>query len=244
MQPMGARSEMIDYQVKSGDTLYSIAWRYGYDSREVAAWNNIPAPYTLVPGEHIYIIPPYQKQARNDLPRDRVASNRTPTSHSSSRIAVTSRPPTTTQPAQITASSSRYKVEKSQPRLQNRTIHWQWPTTGKLVTRFSPSDGKKGLDISGTIGQSVNAAASGKVVYSGNGLIGYGNLIIVKHNDTYLSAYGHNRRLLVKEGTMVKQGEKIAEMGDSGKDGVLLHFEIRRDGKPVDPLRYLPKNGS
>ena len=94
------------------------------------------------------------------------------------------------------------------------------------------------------MGQPIIAAAGGKVVYSGDGLIGYGNLVIIKHNDTYLSAYGHNRRLLVKEGSEVKQGQKIAEMGDSGKQGVILHFEIRRDGKPVDPLRYLPKQGS
>lgn len=94
------------------------------------------------------------------------------------------------------------------------------------------------------MGQSIFAAAGGKVVYSGDGLIGYGNLIIIKHDNTYLSAYGHNRRLLVKEGSEVKQGQKIAEMGDSGKQGVILHFEIRRDGKPVDPLRYLPKNNS
>ena len=100
------------------------------------------------------------------------------------------------------------------------------------------------MDIAGNLGQSVVAAAAGKVVYSGNGLIGYGNLIIIKHDAHYLSAYGHNRRLLVKEGSEVKAGEKIAEMGDSGKEGTLLHFEIRRDGKPVDPLRYLPKQGS
>lgn len=94
------------------------------------------------------------------------------------------------------------------------------------------------------MGQPIFAAAGGKVVYSGDGLIGYGNLIIIKHDNTYLSAYGHNRRLLVKEGSEVKQGQKIAEMGDSGKQGVILHFEIRRDGKPVDPLRYLPKKDS
>lgn len=243
MQPMGARSDMINYQVRPGDTLYSIAWRYGYDSREVAAWNNIPAPYTIRPGQHIYIIPPYQKGARNDLPRDRVASARS-SATASHPGHVTSPARTTSRSSASTASSSRHKVEKTQQRLQNRTIRWQWPTTGKLLTRYSPSRGKKGLDISGKLGQPVKAAAAGKVVYSGNGLIGYGNLIIVKHNETYLSAYGHNRRLLVKEGTMVKQGEKIAEMGDSGKEGVMLHFEIRRDGKPVDPLRYLPKQGS
>jgi len=237
MQPMGARSDMINYRVKPGDTLYSIAWRYGYDPREVAAWNNIPAPYTIRPGQHIYMIPPYQKRARNNLPRERVASSRPSTTSSH-----TVRTPVHTTTA--TSAGSRHKVEKTQTRLQNRKVRWQWPTHGKLLNKYSPSKGKKGVDIRGELGQPVKAAAAGKVVYSGNGLIGYGNLIIVKHNDTYLSAYGHNRRLLVKEGTMVKQGQKIAEMGDSGKEGVLLHFEIRREGKPVNPLRYLPKNGS
>jgi lipoprotein NlpD len=116
-----------------------------------------------------------------------------------------------------------------------------WPTEGVIVAGFEPASGKKGVDIRGQLGQGVVAAADGNVVYSGSGLIGYGNLLIIKHDDAYLSAYGHNRRLLVKEGAQVKQGEKIAEMGDSGKEGIILHFEIRRDGKPVNPLTYLPK---
>jgi lipoprotein NlpD len=136
------------------------------------------------------------------------------------------------------------RVEKVPQRLHNGKITWRWPTGGNIRNRFDPSGGKKGLDIEGKMGQPIYAAAGGKVVYSGDGLIGYGNLIIIKHDSTYLSAYGHNRRLLVKEGSEVKQGQKIAEMGDSGKQGVILHFEIRRDGKPVDPLRYLPKKDS
>jgi lipoprotein NlpD len=240
MQPMGSRSDMINYQVRPGDTLYSIAWRYGYDHREVAAWNNIPAPFTIHPGQRLYIISPYQRGERKNLPRDRAAATAT-----GGGSAAPSRKPAaavaTSRPA--TSSASR-KVEKTATKLHNRRVHWQWPTSGKLVTKYSPANGKKGLDIGGKLGQAIKAAADGKVVYSGSGLIGYGNLIIIKHNDMYLSAYGHNRRLLVKEGTMVKQGQKIAEMGDSGKNGVTLHFEIRRDGKPVDPLGYLPKNGS
>jgi lipoprotein NlpD len=240
MQPMGSRSEMINYTVKGGDTLYSIAWRYGYDHREVAAWNNIPAPFTIHPGQRLYIIPPYQSRERKSLPRDRQAAS---TTGAASPAAVATRK-SSSSTSVTKASTPRRKVEKNATRLQNRTIRWRWPTTGKLLTKYSPAKGKKGLDIGGKLGQTIKAAADGKVVYSGSGLIGYGNLIIIKHNDTYLSAYGHNRRLLVKEGTMVKQGQKIAEMGDSGKAGVTLHFEIRRDGKPVDPLRYLPKNGS
>lgn len=239
MQPLGSRSEMINYTVKGGDTLYSIAWRYGYDPREVAAWNNIPSPYTIHPGQRIYIIPPYQKGERKNLPRDRVATAKSSTA--TTTAPVRSGSSTSSKP---TSATPRRKVEKSVAKLQNRNIRWQWPTTGKVVTRYSPASGKKGLDIGGKLGQTIKAAADGKVVYSGSGLIGYGNLVIIKHNDTYLSAYGHNRRLLVKEGTTVKQGQKIAEMGDSGKAGVTLHFEIRRDGKPVDPLRYLPKHGS
>jgi lipoprotein NlpD len=117
---------------------------------------------------------------------------------------------------------------------------WRWPARGKVVTSFSAS-GRKGIDIEGRFGQTVMAAAGGRVVYSGSGLIGYGQLIIVKHNKRYLSAYAHNNKLLVKEGDAVKGGQRIAEMGRSGPNRALLHFEIRRDGKPIDPLRYLPK---
>lgn len=245
MQPVGSRSEMIDYEVRRGDTLYSIAWRYGYDPREVAAWNSIPSPYTIYPGQHIYIIPPYQRHARKGAPSNQVASRPTTRSSVTPGTPVSKPAP---RPAQskpvVTAAPSVKKVENGGQRLHNTNVSWNWPTAGKLLTRFSPAKGKKGIDIGGKLGQPVQAAADGKVVYSGNGLIGYGNLIIIKHNDTYLSAYGHNKRLLVEEGSMVKQGQKIAEMGNSGKEGVVLHFEIRRDGKPVDPMRYLPQQGS
>ncbi len=240
MQPVGARSDMIQYTVKPGDTLYSVAWRYGYDPRQVAAWNNIPPPFVIYPQQHIYIIPPHQKYARTGQPPKHAVANRSTTSAAVrggdyGRIK--------TPPSTVVA-GRHSKVEKHPPRHQNRNISWLWPTAGKLLTRYSLAKGKKGVDIGGKLGQPIHAAAGGKVVYSGNGLIGYGNLIIIKHNDTYLSAYGHNSRLLVKEGTTVKQGDKIAEMGDSGKEGVMLHFEIRRDGKPVNPLRYLPKQDS
>lgn len=249
MQPVGSRSQMIDYRVKPGDTLYSIAWRYGYNPRTVAGWNNISPPYTIYPGQRLFIIPPYQQQPRNGAPPEQVARNgrsgapaaKAVTPSSSSAATVTTPARSTSNNATATTQK---KLENNPQRLHHGKISWIWPTDGKVATSFSPAKGKKGVDIGGKHGQSVNAAAGGTVVYSGNGLIGYGNLIIIKHSDAYLSAYGHNKRLLVKEGSTVRQGEKIAEMGDRGKGDAVLHFEIRRDGKPVDPMKYLPKQDS
>jgi lipoprotein NlpD len=120
--------------------------------------------------------------------------------------------------------------------------HWVWPANGRLISGYQPdAPGKKGIDIAGKKGQSVKAAAAGKVVYSGSGLVGYGRLIIIKHNETLLSAYGHNSNLLVSEGEYVKAGQVIANMGSSGTDRTRLYFEIRKNGKPVNPLRYLPR---
>jgi lipoprotein NlpD len=121
-------------------------------------------------------------------------------------------------------------------------ITWQWPASGPILRRFDGEvSGKKGISIGGTHGNQVRAAAAGKVVYTGSGLVGYGRLIILKHNNTYLSAYGHNRDLFVQEGAEVRAGQVIADMGSSGTNRIQLHFEIRRNGKPVDPLRYLPR---
>ncbi len=243
LQPLNSSGEMIDYRVMAGDTLYSIAWRYGYDHQEVAAWNNIPPPFIIHPGDHIYLIPPGRK-VRTDLPRDRGADGDTQVgvAHANTaNEAGADKPPSSTTKA---VSSLRSKVKSTYQRLKGVTVKWTWPVSGELMNGFSPGEGKKGLDIGGKLGQPIRAAAGGKVVYSGSGLSGYGNLIIIKHNETYLSAYGHNRKLLVGEGKTVQQGELIAEMGDSGKEGIMLHFEIRRNGKPVDPLRYLPKRGS
>lgn len=124
----------------------------------------------------------------------------------------------------------------------NQKVVWQWPVQGRIISTFSSKSAtRKGIDIAGKSGQTVAAAAAGKVVYSGNGLPRYGNLIIIKHNDTYLSAYAHNKYLAVKEGQTVKAGQKIASLGRTGADRDQLHFEIRRNGDPVDPLRFLPK---
>jgi lipoprotein NlpD len=121
--------------------------------------------------------------------------------------------------------------------------HWVWPTRGRLLRSYQSSGrGKRGIDIGGHDGQPVKAAANGKVVYAGSGLVGYGRLIIIKHNENLLSAYGHNSKLLVSEGDQVRAGQQIAEMGSSGTSRTELYFEVRKDGKPVDPLRYLPKS--
>jgi lipoprotein NlpD len=134
----------------------------------------------------------------------------------------------------------RPRPPRSHAPTRSRRIDWQWPATGKVLSGFSDTANLKGIDIAGTAGQPVVASAAGKVVYAGSGLRGYGKLVIVKHNSTYLSAYAHNSDIVVKEGQQVTRGQKIAEMGSTDSDQVKLHFEIRRLGKPVDPLKYLP----
>ena len=140
--------------------------------------------------------------------------------------------------------SKKYTKRKDQkpPSLKNTNMKWTWPTKGRVIKTFQISrPGKKGLNIAGKVGQKVLTTAPGKVVYSGSGLIGYGKLIIIKHNENFLSAYGHNRKILVKEGQVVKGQQKIAELGTTGANRAMLHFEIRYKGKPVDPMKYLPK---
>lgn len=201
------------YVVHRGDTLYSIAWEHRLDYHALARWNGIGRPYTIYPGQRLRLTPPTHRSHRSP-----------PRSH-------TVRPETRSAPKARTR--SRHTVAR---------IHWQWPTHGPVIKGYHPDGiGKKGVELGGRAGQPVRAAAAGRVVYSGSGLVGYGRLIIIKHGQHYLSAYGNNRRLLVKEGERVRRGQRIAQMGSSGSDRVALHFEIRRDGKPVDPLRYLPK---
>ncbi len=202
------------YSVSRGDTLYAIAWRFGYDFRKLAKANGIPSPYTIYPGQRLVLTD--QVTGSSSIP------SKTTTSTS------TSVAPTTT------------RVQSSDEGLVKGSISWQWPTQGKVVRGFS-GDVHKGIDIGGKAGDSVKAVAPGRVVYAGSGIVGYGNLLIVKHSEVYLSAYGHNRRLLVDEGDVVKQGQRIAEKGNSATNSVKLHFEIRREGKPIDPNKLLPK---
>ena len=147
--------------------------------------------------------------------------------------------PSTTQAGAVTPPLAR-EESPHVPEIDGGNIDWAWPAAGKVISGFSETANLKGIDIAGKSGQPVLASGPGKVVYAGNGLRGYGKLIIIKHNNTFLSAYAHNREILVKEGQQVARGQKIAEMGDSDADQVKLHFEIRRFGKPVDPAKFLP----
>ena len=224
-QPAGTRKaapRQAEYhKVQKGETLYSIAWAYGHDVRDVAGWNNIRPPYTIYPEQRIRVKSPAKNTYRSKPP-----------THTSSSSAIA---------RSKTASSKQAKYSTRKDK-NTQKISWHWPTNGKIIGGYSVRDaGKKGLDIAGKKGQRIYAAAKGEIVYVGSGLRGYGRLIIIKHNDTYLSAYAHNRKLYVKENQKVERGQHIADMGSDEAQQAMLHFEVRRNGKPVDPLKYLPK---
>ena len=216
------RSAPNEYRVQRGDTLYSISFSYGLDYRDVATWNAIPPPYRIYAGQRLRLRP---TAARPAPPRQARAQTSPP------------------KPAQQQRAQPRPTPDDVRdPTPQRRTLRWQWPTQGQVVRTFSATDnGKKGIDIAGKAGQPVRAAADGEVVYSGEGLLRYGKLIIIKHDQTFFSAYAHNRVLRVTEGQRVNGGQIIAEMGSTGTTRPMLHFEVRRDGRPVDPLAYLPR---
>lgn len=221
------------YRVRRGETLYSIAWKNRLDFRQLATWNQIKSPYTIYPGQRLRLRPPSGRAAKKIDSRQSastsLSSKRGETGKSAKNGSkITSRPSISSKSVANTMS--------------NRKLRWQWPIKGQIVQGFSQRDPtRKGLKIGGRIGQPVYAAESGKIVYSGSGLIGYGQLIIIKHDKDYLSAYGHNRKLLVKEGDAVAKGERIAEVGVAGGGKSVLHFEIRRKGKPVNPVSLLPR---
>lgn len=197
------------YVVRSGDTLYSIAWAFGLDYRSLAVENHLQPPYAIKIG---------QRLAMTTTPRGSGGGIDGSVGERSHSAVEDSR----NQSSQVAIS------------------HWEWPTRGTLGSRFSLSaDGYQGIEILGQLGQPVNAAVSGEVVYSGSGVKGYGNLIIIKHNENYLSAYAFNEKCLVALGQKVQAGQKIASMGRNNAGKTLLYFEIRKDGKPVDPLKYL-----
>lgn len=221
------------YRVRRGDTLYSIAWRSGKDFRTLAGWNRIRAPYVIYPGQVLRLTPPVRHRQATQA-----AAPPSPKTAPPPRTATATPPP---QPAVAVRPAP--PPSRDIKRLPERgALHWRWPTSGKVVAQFSSRDAtRQGIKISGKAGQPILAAEGGRVVYSGSGLIGYGRLIIIKHNDNYLSAYGHNAKLLVKEGATVARGAHIADMGRSNDGRAMLHFEIRRDGRPVDPARLLPR---
>lgn len=230
------------YVVRRGDTLFSIAFRYGWDYKALAARNNIAEPYTIHPGQTIRF-----DGRTGTAPATVVTSTQTSAS-SSSKTTVIRRPATTTTPPATGVTSSPAGKPAPAPApvpavpAGPAPTGWGWPSSGVLIGKFSSNGSlNKGIDIAGDLGLPVLAASDGTVVYAGSGLRGYGELVIIKHNETYVSAYGHNRKLLVREGQQVKVGQTIAEMGSTGTDRVKLHFEIRRQGKPVDPLQFLPR---
>nr|WP_284060392.1 peptidoglycan DD-metalloendopeptidase family protein [Pseudomonas sp. NW5] len=211
------------HRVQRGETLYSIAKRYGWDWQTLAAQNGIAPPYTLRVGQ-VLRLGQGTRVASTPAPRSAAASTPSRVSTPATRITPLASAPASVKPA------------------AGSPTGWAWPASGTVIESFSASSSlNKGIDIAGEAGQPVLASLAGSVVYAGSGLRGYGELIIIKHSDTYVSAYGHNRRLLVKEGQRVTAGQQIAEMGSTDTDRVKLHFEIRRQGKPVDPLQYLPR---
>ncbi len=284
-----------DYTVKSGDTVYSIAWRYELDVEKFAAWNGLSASSRIMPGQRLHTRKPVDFVASKHIEKTHVVTHvpgesakpvsisKTPITSLSEKKWVKARKgdtlygiskrsgvsvdhlaqlnqlnkPYTIQPGQtifLKPLNTPSKVvttvtdtEKTKPPAIQKAqwsgvIRWQRPAKGKVIKKFNRQrNDAKGIAIAGSLGEPIVAAAGGKVVYSGDGLISYGNLIIIKHNKTFLSAYAYNRKLLVKEGDIVKAGQKIAEMGrKKDKLSPRLHFEIRKNGKPVDPLKYLP----
>ncbi len=222
------------YTVRGGDTLIRIALETGQNWRDIARWNNIENVNLIEVGQVLRVVPPVIGNTETSVAVTRPVVSGTavaiaPGSAASAPRAAASAPAAQVSPAPSTPPASAGEDD----------VAWGWPTSGTVVAGFDEQR-NKGLDIAGRAGDPVLATADGRVVYAGAGLRGYGNLIILKHNNTFLSAYAHNQTLLVKEDQAVRKGQKIAEMGSSDADRVKLHFEIRRQGKPVDPARYLP----
>jgi lipoprotein NlpD len=239
------------YRVRRGDSLHAIAFNFGLDWRDIARWNNIRAPYVIYPDQMLRVseAPPSRAvttTGTGPAPSVSERSSERAVQTAPSRPAATPAPsapvpqsatprpePSVTPPTSPAASAGASKADPTR---------WLWPTDGRLLSTFKAGDpSRNGIELAGSEGQAIRASAAGEVVYSGNGLIGYGELIIIKHSDRMLSAYGHNRKRLVAEGQAVAAGEKIAEMGRDERNRALLHFEIRRGGTPQDPMKYLPR---
>ncbi len=268
--PKGSYAGGSTYTVKRGDTLFYIAWITGNDFRDLAQRNNVPAPYGLEVGQTLQvgnasgtpitggnavtaadanaqgvINPAAQNSSAVVASKPTITYSEDSGEQSDTKMLPNNKGTATTVTAPVTAPvvSSTTTVPTASSTSDSAPIStWRWPTEGNIIENFSATEGgNKGIDIAGSKGQAIVATASGRVVYAGNALRGYGNLIIIKHNDDYLSAYAHNDTMLVREQEEIKAGQKIATMGSTGTSSTRLHFEIRYKGKSVNPLRYLPQ---
>jgi lipoprotein NlpD len=260
------------YTVKKGDTLYSIALEHGLDYRELAEWNNLGPVYAIRVGQQLRLrpppatvvtaplkapppvtgkpvgSPPPAQRAPGEMVKSQPKAVKMPYSEDAvAKLSVNPAP----QPKPAGPTIGKVETQEkpvpqpekpAAPEADDEKVSWAWPVSGKVLAGFNESGNLKGLDIAGKLGQAVCAAAPGKVIFSGDGPRGYGKLIVVKHNNAFISVYAHNNDLLVSYGQTVTKGQKIAEMGSTDADRVKLHFEIRRFGKPVDPMKLLPDN--
>lgn len=233
------------YTVRKGDTLLRIAFDFGQNYRDLVSWNNLTDPDDIKVGQVLRVNGPGGERAASvqtqPVPMPPAAAVPRKTEPRVDKKPVTDGAVADTR-AGVPAVTPAVPAAPAAPAAANgddARLSWMWPSEGRVIATFD--DGRnKGLDIAGKAGQPVVAAGSGKVMYAGSGIRGYGNLVIVKHSNSLLSAYAHNRKIVVKEGDNVTRGQLIAEMGDSDADLVKLHFEIRQQGKPVDPTRFLP----
>lgn len=244
--PKGSYTNSPTYKVKHGDTLFYIAWITGNDYRDLAKRNNIPQPYSLKPGQILQV----ENASGAPLTGENSISRADASAQQKPAPAVTPEPVITYSGSSVKQNDKKM-LPKNPPAAQPvsgketatvQGLSWRWPANGNIIENFSSTQGgSKGMDIAGKKGQPILAAAAGRVVYAGNALRGYGNLIIIKHNDDYLSAYAHNDTMLVQEQQEIRAGQQIATMGSTGTSSTRLHFEVRYKGKPVNPLRYLPQ---
>lgn len=228
------------YRVRRGDTLHAIAFSFGMDWRDIAKWNGIRSPYTIYPDQELRMSAPPGQRSNKPVPASTNPASSGANSGSSTNKTVVKAAPTKS----ATSTTRDYSPEPTTTTaaVEPDPGQWLWPVKGQVISNFKPNDpARKGIDIGGKEGQSIIASAAGEIVYSGSGLIGYGELIIIKHSESLLSAYAHNRKRLVAEGQKVSGGERIAEMGRNDRNQAMLHFEIRLNGNPQDPLKYLPR---
>lgn len=224
------------YRVKPGDTLYRIALENGQNYRDIATWNNLANPNQIEVDQLLRVAPPGANVAAST---PGVVTAPVPGSNVENIAPGTAMPPVVGSGANVAMAQPQPQNGAVDAAVPSASIVLGWPVRGPVLNGFDEAQ-NKGINIGGAPGDPIKAAADGRVVYAGNGLRGYGNLIIIKHDATFLTAYAHNSALMVKEGDAVTKGQVIAQMGNSDSDRVMLHFEVRRQGKPVDPLKYLP----